>query len=187
MPRLKNHKIEAAAKSASSQQGKEKPGPKTSKPRKPPVRYSAALGALICEKLADGQSLMGICRNPGMPSDTAVRKWALDPEHPFSSDYARAREAGWHKMAEEIIEISDNGTNDYVARAKEDGAAILVDHDHISRSRLRVETRKWMLSKMLPKVYGDKVIVGGDQENPVKHQHGVSWMTKEDAEARGWA
>ena len=80
--------------------------------------------------------------------------------------------------------------NDYTTRAKEDGSEIIVvDHDHIARSRLRVDARKWLLSKMLPKVYGDKVALGGDADAPpIQHQHhAVRWMTEEEAKARGWA
>jgi hypothetical protein len=101
----------------------------------------------------------------------------------------RAREIGYHLMAEEIIEISDDATNDYVERAKEEGVQIVVDHDHIARSRLRVETRKWVLARMLPKAYGDRVAVGGDAgAPPIQHQHfAVAWMTEAEAKDRGWA
>jgi hypothetical protein len=58
--------------------------------------------------------------------------------------------------AEDIIEISDDGSRDYVATSDEDGAH-RVDHDHVSRSRLRVDSRKWLLSKLAPKKYGDRV------------------------------
>jgi len=44
---------------------------------------------------------------------------------------------------------------------------LTVDHEHIQRARLRVDTRKWILSKMLPKVYGDKFQVGGDGGEPL--------------------
>jgi hypothetical protein len=102
---------------------------------------------------------------------------------------SRAREIGYFILADEIMEIADDATNDYTTRAKEEGAEVVVNHDHISRSKLRVDTRKWMLSKMLPKVYGDKVAVGGDADAPpIQHQHhAVRWMTEEEAKARGWA
>lgn len=61
---------------------------------------------------------------------------------------------GLHSMAEETIEIADNGTND--TYTKEDGSEG-VNSDVVQRSRLRVDARKWFLSKMMPKVYGDKI------------------------------
>jgi hypothetical protein len=177
--------------------GKKAPVKKKSKPTRTkaaiqaangPARsytYTQAIADAICERLADGDSLTAICKSPGFPGDATVRRWAGDNEHPFAAEYARARSIGYHKMAEEILAIADDGRRDY--RANEDGA-VVVDHDHIARSRLRVETRKWVLSKMLPKIYGDSIKVGGDPEAPIQHHHSaVSWMTKEEAVSRGWA
>ena len=149
--------------------------------------YTQAIADAICERLANGESLTSICKAPGFPSDATVRRWAVDKDHPFASEYARARAVGYHRLADEILEIADNGTNDYVEKAAEEGAHVIVDHDHIARSRLRVDTRKWLLSKVLPKIYGDRFTVAGDAEAPMQHNHAVSWMTKEEAVARGWA
>lgn len=72
----------------------------------------------------------------------------------FGEQYARARQIGYQLLADEILEISDDGANDtYV---DEDGQ-LRTDQDVIARSKLRVDSRKWMLSKMLPKVYGEKL------------------------------
>ncbi len=70
---------------------------------------------------------------------------------------------GW---ADEIVDISDDGRNDtYI----DDNGNERTDNERVARSRLRVDTRKWMLSKMLPKVYGDKLDVnhGVQPENPL--------------------
>ena len=133
-----------------------------------PTLYTKELGDLICELLGDGVSLTRICNeNPDLPSDRTIRRWALDPEHPFSPQYARARIVGWHKMADDILDISDDGSNDHRTKVNADGSTVeVVDHDHISRSRLRTENRKWLLSKVLPKIYGDKIAVGGDADAP---------------------
>ena len=72
-----------------------------------------------------------------MPDRSTVRAWALDNPI-FSAQYARAREIGWTDIAEDLLDIADDKAGDP------------------SRDRLRVDTRKWLLSKMLPKVYGDK-------------------------------
>lgn len=93
-----------------------------------------------------------------MPDDRTVRQWALDAEHPFSPLYTRAREIGYHKMADELTDIADDASQDWVQRLDRHGNPYMaVDHDHIARSRLMVDTRKWLLSKALPKIYGDKV------------------------------
>lgn len=78
-------------------------------------------------------------------------KW-LDDSH--TGMYAHAREARADKLAEDVLEIADDGRRDY--DVGEDGRAV-VNNDHIQRSKLRVDSRKWLASKMFPKRYGDKV------------------------------
>lgn len=60
-------------------------------------------------------------------------------------------------MADDLLDIVDDGTNDFVARERDGERIMVVDHEHIQRSRLRADTRKWLLSKALPKLYGDKL------------------------------
>ena len=106
----------------------------------------------ICERLSCGDSLRKICRDEGMPTEGAIRQWAKT--EPFAAQYAQAREDGYALLADELVQIADDGLNDtYV----DDNGFPRTDHDVIARSKLRVDTRKWMLSKMLPKLYGDKL------------------------------
>jgi hypothetical protein len=122
-----------------------------------PSVYTAELAARICEGLAEGRSLRDVCTDEGMPTETAVRMWALEDREGFSSHYSRAREIGYHRMADELLGIADDGHNDWMARRGDDDAGWTANGEHIQRSRLRVDTRKWMLSKVLPKIYGDKL------------------------------
>ena len=146
--------------------------------------YTEALADEICQRLAEGESLKSICRSKGMPSFATVIAWALDATHPFADRYARAREVGYRVLAEELLEISDNSKGDFAQ--SEDGRKA-VDHEHIARARLRVDTRKWMLAKMLPKIYGDRVLnehVGKDG-GPVEVKAQVDeFLAKLDAIAR---
>lgn len=119
--------------------------------------YTAEIGAELYRRLSNGETLTAICRGtPGFPSDPAVRSWALDPSHPFSTLYTRARELGYHKMADDLCDIADDGSNDWIERETRNGTITVIDKEVVDRSKLRVETRKWLLSKALPKVYGDK-------------------------------
>jgi hypothetical protein len=93
-----------------------------------------------------------------MPDEKAVRVWSMTAEHPINPHFAHARELGYLKMADELVEISDDSRNDYMDRISADGEVTrVIDQEAMARSRLRLDTRKWVLSKMLPKVYGDKV------------------------------
>jgi hypothetical protein len=92
-----------------------------------------------------------------MPPESTVRLWALDDREGFAAQYARAREIGYHAMADDLIEIADDGRNDWMDRNADGNDGWTANGEHLQRSRLRVDTRKWMLSKALPKVYGDKL------------------------------
>jgi hypothetical protein len=131
--------------------------------RKPSVPYSRELADQMLELMADGCTLNEICRAEGMPSPKAVRNWAIDNIDGFGPRYARARAALIDYWADEIVTISDDGTNDYVERQNKDGDTVrAIDHDNIARSRLRVDSRKWLLSKLRPEQYGDKVELNGN-------------------------
>ena len=124
-----------------------------------PSVYTPAKGRAICKMLASGMTLNEVCKRPSMPHERIVRRWASDPSHPFAPNYARAREVGYLKMADDILEIADDSRNDYVERQNKDGSTYMaVNQDHIARSRLRVEIRKWLLAKALPKIFGDKPV-----------------------------
>lgn len=76
----------------------------------------------------------------------------------FRDQYASAREAQADYYAEEIIEISDDATNDFMLRKNNSGEDELVENkDVLARSRLRVDTRKWLMARMAPKKYGDRI------------------------------
>lgn len=118
--------------------------------------FTQAIADSVCQHLAEGMTLREVCRMEGMPPESTVRLWALDDREGFAAQYTRAREIGYHAMADELMEIADDGRNDFTRRNADDPEAVL-NGEHIQRSRLRVDTRKWMLSKALPKVYGDKL------------------------------
>ena len=121
-----------------------------------PVR-SQDLADEICRRMAAGESLRQICRGDDMPSAAFVCAWARD-DAAFREQYARARDDLLEYWADQIVAISDDSSDDYVERVRENGERYeVVDQDHINRSRLRVDTRKWLMSKLAPKKYGDRV------------------------------
>lgn len=134
-----------------------------------PTNFSVEIAQLICEGLAEGRSLRDVCLDEDMPAESTVRGWALEDRDGFSAQYARAREIGYQAMADELMDIADDGRNDWMVRRGEDDAGWQANGEHIQRSRLRVDARKWMLSKVLPKIYGDKIdhTLGGPGGGPV--------------------
>ncbi len=137
-----------------------------------PSDYTPELAIEICKRLATGQSLRHICLADEMPAATTVHQWVLEDKGAdkegkggFSNQYARARAIQAENMFDEILEISDDGSNDYMTITKGDVQYNVEDHEVTNRSRLRVDSRKWYLSKVLPKKYGDKLDLtsGGDK------------------------
>ncbi len=118
--------------------------------------YTPELAAEICERLAAGESLRAICRDDHMPDERSVRRWALDNVDGFAPQYARARDTGLDAVADELLEIADDGRNDWVEKNDPENPGYVFNGEHSSRSKLRVDTRKWYLSKLAPKKYGDK-------------------------------
>ncbi len=141
-----------------------KTAPKKAKKGRPTL-YTEALVANICRRLAEGESLRAVCRDPAKPAISTVMGWLFDGEHDeFTEQYARAREAQAEVRADEIVDIADDDTNDFMA--DKDGK-LVADHEHIQRSRLRVDARKWIAAKLLPKRYGDKLQHTGEGGGPV--------------------
>ncbi|HET8730100.1 MAG TPA: hypothetical protein VFM34_03230 [Moraxellaceae bacterium] len=113
-----------------------------------PSTFSFDVVDRICEQLADGMSLRAICRADDMPSKATVFKW-LREQPGFSDQYARAMEARADSHVDDITEIADR--TDLDANDK----------------RVRIDARKWVASKLKPKRYGDKALIGSDPDNPL--------------------
>lgn len=137
---------------------------------KPSVRFSKSLMTDICERIARGQTLNRICKDPGMPTKGAVMQWVSDDIQGCANQYGDARLKQAMSWADEIVDIADDGTNDTYIKATKDGDETeVVNIDVVQRSRLRVETRKWLLAKALPKVYGDKLDLTHGGELNIHH------------------
>jgi hypothetical protein len=92
----------------------------------------------------------------GMPDKSFVLDWlAADPS--FAAQYARAREEQADTFADDIVEIADDARNDWMERHGKDDLGWVENGEHIQRSKLRVDARKWTAAKLRPKKYGDKI------------------------------
>jgi hypothetical protein len=124
-----------------------------------PSTFTPEIAAEICERLAAGESLRSICRDEHMPARSTVAQWHINDVQGFSAQYTHAREMGLDEIADELLDISDDGSNDWMERNDPDNPGYVLNGEHSSRSRLRLDTRKWYLSKLAPKRYGDKQAV----------------------------
>lgn len=121
-----------------------------------PSGYSQDLADRICSELADGKSLRTVCKAEGMPSTQTVFRW-LRTHEGFCDQYARAKDESSDMLVEDMLDISDNAGNDWMENNDPDNPGYRLNGEAINRSRLRVDTRKWIASKLKPKKYGDKV------------------------------
>lgn len=119
----------------------------------PASSFTQEKADIICDRIAKGESLRSICLDDDMPSHTTILKWLRNIDV-FASQYARAREDQAEFYLDEIIAISDESAQDKIAN--EDGTE-RTDNEAIQRSKLKVDTRKWVMSKLAPKKYGDKI------------------------------
>ena len=117
-----------------------------------PTIYTKELADKICLLLADGDSLLKISKRDEMPSRSTIHEWLLDEtKKEFSDSYEKAVNIRTENMFDELENIAD--ISDTI--------------ESPMRSRLRVDTRKWYLSKVMPKKYGDKIdMTSGGKELP---------------------
>lgn len=129
-----------------------------------PIKWTDEQKAKACEEILarvrGGLSLRAVCESGDdwMPSEATFRLWCVNNAD-LSAQYASAREDRADVIFEEMIDIADNANNDWMERQSEKSAGWVLNGDHVQRSRLMIDTRKWMLGKMQPKKYGDKLDV----------------------------
>ena len=124
-----------------------------------PSVYTEEIATAILERMYAGESLRSICASDDMPNRSTVLLWSVQDRNGFSAHYARACEARAQYWADELLDIADDGTNDWMERLDDKGGvSYTVNGEALQRSRLRVDTRKWLLSKLVPK-YADKTVV----------------------------
>ena len=116
------------------------------------TNYTRDLGDIICDRMTEGESLRAICRDVDMPSDGAVRGWAVRDVDGFGERYRAARLLLMDYWADQIVDIADDG-----------------DLDPRDR-QIRTGFRQWIMSKV-SRGYGERLVHSGDPESPVRVVH----------------
>lgn len=119
------------------------------------MAYNQDSADTLCELLEDGKSLRAACLLLDLKPSTVLYWTKSNPA--FFEQYARARDVGYRLLADELIAIADTPLLGVETKVKEDGSRETTEGDMLGHRKLQIDTRKWMLSKMLPKVYGDKL------------------------------
>ncbi|MEX2673425.1 MAG: terminase small subunit [Phycisphaeraceae bacterium] len=117
-----------------------------------PSKFSREVAEQICERIAMGASLRGICEQPDLPPESTVRGWVREDREGFGAMYARACQFRAELYAEQIIDIADTEPDP-------------------QKARVRIDARKWVACKLLPRKYGERVDVtssGAEIRNPME-------------------
>jgi hypothetical protein len=122
------------------------------------VPYTADIADRILDALMSGRPLHLICAEPDMPAANSVRHWLKDNREGFKARYREARKIGYHALADQMLKIVDDRRNDWIVYCREDGRlATILDPERVNRAELRVNTLCSLLSKMLPKQFGERL------------------------------
>lgn len=137
----------------------------------PKTKFTQDLFDSICEEIAySNKGLVTICKAKKINASTFY-DWVAANDA-LANKYARARELQADFLADEIIAISDDSSEDELFIESNDGsgkgATRVENKEFVNRSKLRVDSRKWIASKLKPKKYGDKLELDGNLKNDVQ-------------------
>ena len=117
------------------------------------TRFSPELWATVLDRVSNGESLRQVCRTDGFPPEATIRNW-IRSDQELATQYAQARVLQIESWADEVRDVAFS------------------DDLEPNDKRVRVDSLKWLLSKLKPERYGlDRLLVLGDQTNPVQHLH----------------
>ena len=94
----------------------------------------------LCQRLSQGVSMRSVCRDDDMPCMATIWRWLRENDN-FARRYTAAKQESADAMIEDILAISDQDD----------------DEESTNRSRLRVDTRKWIAAKLRPEKYSEKL------------------------------
>jgi hypothetical protein len=133
---------------------------KTKAPTKAGSPDRRKIADLVFAGMRSGMSAFKACQVTGVNQST-FNSW-LNEDAKLAAEYARAREDLIERMANEVLELSDVDVG-LQPDGKRDWAAV-------QKHKLQVDTRKWLLSKLAPKKFGDKLELTGDPDRPLAIQ-----------------
>jgi len=116
------------------------------------TRYTREFADEVCRRLAEGASLREICRENNVP-ESSFREWVRNDRDGIAARYQTARVLQVEAWSDLILEISNR--EDLDAQEK----------------RVRIDSLKWLISRIVPKKWGDRLLVAGEVDSPFHHFH----------------
>lgn len=132
-----------------------------------PLTYTKELGDEICLKVSTAaKGLKRLCKeNPHWPCHQTIHEWRIKVKE-FGDQYAKAKQCQMDVLIEETLDIADDFSKDSIIKIDKNGNEIeTCNSEFVNRSRLRIDTRKWLASKLAPKIYGDRLHVNTQDNN----------------------
>jgi len=140
----------------------------------------------VCEIIASTErGVVSILKDhPDFPNYSLFYEW-LDTDKALADIYTRAKFQQAECMGDKLLDIADDGTNDWTERENErtGKVSVVLDGEHVQRSRLRVETRKWLMAHLKPHKFGDRQILAGDPEAPLSPVADLSALSDAELQA----
>ena len=142
-----------------------------------PTKFTKELGEEICRRIASGRTTLSVSKDEDMPHRETIALWVLDEKKKeFSDLYARARNLLLEHWSDEIVEIAQDDSRDVLETTTSytDSKGNVTERDEkrsdntaVNRDKLRTDSRKWLLSKLKPERYGDKLELNGKDGGPL--------------------
>lgn len=119
-----------------------------------PTKLTSKLAKEICDVIASSnKGLNALCKeHKNWPNPDTIYQWRKAHKD-FSEQYTRAKQAQIEVLVDDMLSIADDSSNDYVTN---DEGEPVINHEHLQRAKLRIDTRKWLAAKLCPRLYGDK-------------------------------
>jgi hypothetical protein len=147
-----------------------------------PVPYSTEVADRIIFELLGGRLLVDVCELPGMPCVNTVMTWVKRNHDGFGARYREARELGGHIMGDELVKIGDDVAREGERRSKSSGGRPDISREEVDLARVRTDSRRWLLAKLLPRFCGNRIPLEATQDA------GDSWdelLKRIDGKSRG--
>ena len=132
-----------------------------------PYKWTPEIEEEILDRIAKGQSVVDICEDDWLPSQRTLYR-RLEADEEFRQKYARARDMQADTLFDEILQIADDGRNDWMERKSAENPGWVENGEALRRSEIRINARKWMAGKLRPKVYGEKIGLTDGEGGPLQ-------------------